>query len=69
VLAAIFGVVLVLVAVRWPPLAAVDQVVLDRVNGLTAARPTLVTVALTASFIGDRSVSTCSPPSRRSACT
>jgi undecaprenyl-diphosphatase len=50
--AAVFGVVLVLVAVGWPPLAAVDQVVLDRVNGATAARPMLITVALIASFIG-----------------
>ena len=50
--AAIFGVVLVLVAVRWAPLAAVDQVVLDQVNGATAGLPMLITVALTASFIG-----------------
>jgi membrane-associated phospholipid phosphatase len=52
VLAAIFGVVLVFVVVRWAPLAAVDQVVLDRVNGATAVRPVLIMVALAASFIG-----------------
>jgi undecaprenyl-diphosphatase len=50
--AAIFGVVLALVAVRWVPLAAVDQAVLDRVNGATTARPMLIMVARIASFIG-----------------